>query len=199
MDLKLVPGARINMDALARQLSVSITPIREALSRLESLGLVEKLPMRGFTATPLLTAQQFEDLYEVRILLEPVAARHAAERIGPAQSQGLLLELESSPSADALNNYDGYRAFMAHDARFHELIHVAGGNQMITDALRRLHSHLHLFRLGYERRSGAAAAAEHRAIYSATASGRGEEASYLMTRHLESARDRLRCTFPPNE
>jgi len=74
MDDVVPPGAKLNMDALARDLAVSPTPIREALARLESERLVVKEPLRGYTTAPLLTRAAFEDLYDFRLHLEPWAA-----------------------------------------------------------------------------------------------------------------------------
>ena len=80
MDQHIEAGARVNIDLVARQLNVSPTPVREALARLEMDGLVVKEPLRGYSVTPMLDAKTFNDLYDVRRLLEPFAARCAAER-----------------------------------------------------------------------------------------------------------------------
>ena len=74
MDHAVAPGEKINIDALARRLQVSPTPVREALARLESDGLVRKRALVGYTASPLLSRAEFEDLIEMRLLLEPAAA-----------------------------------------------------------------------------------------------------------------------------
>src|ERR1700694_108976 len=80
MDQHIAAGARVNIDLVARQLNVSPTPVREALARLEMDGLVMKEPLRGYTVTPTLDTKTFNDLYDVRRLLEPFAAHRAAER-----------------------------------------------------------------------------------------------------------------------
>ena len=80
MDQHIEAGARVNIDLVARQLNVSPTPVREALARLEMDGLVIKEPLRGYSVTPMLDTKNFNDLYHVRRLLEPFAARSAAER-----------------------------------------------------------------------------------------------------------------------
>ncbi|MEV0290349.1 GntR family transcriptional regulator [Kribbella sp. NPDC050820] len=192
MDMEFPPSARINVDALARRLGVSITPIREALSRLESDGLVEKQPLKGIFTTPLLSEQEFEDMYELRLYLEPAAAGRAAQRLSTGIGQRLRTLLDELPAETSLTGYDGFRALMLHDAVFHQAIHVASGNQMVTQALARLHCHLHLFRFGYESATGEATVKEHRALYQAIASGDTDAAVNAMTVHLESARDRLR-------
>src|SRR3954451_23880770 len=99
MDRHLEPGAKINMDALARDLDVSPTPVREALARLEADGLVTKRALVGYTAVPLLDAAGLTELFELRKLLEPAAARWAAESIDrPAASAlvGMVTEIRSS-------------------------------------------------------------------------------------------------------
>lgn len=80
MRSELAPGAKLSIDGLAKQLAFSHTPIREALARLESEGLLARRPLSGYTVEPLLSATEFADLFEIRMLLEPLAARRAAER-----------------------------------------------------------------------------------------------------------------------
>lgn len=80
MRSELIPGAKLSIDGLAKQLAFSQTPIREALARLESEGLLARRPLSGYTVEPLLSAAEFDDLFEIRLMLEPRAARRAAER-----------------------------------------------------------------------------------------------------------------------
>src|SRR5438046_10671229 len=68
MDHVIAPGARVSIDGLARELGVSQTPIREALARLEPDGLVTKAPLRGDSASPLLTSAEVSDPLRVRPL-----------------------------------------------------------------------------------------------------------------------------------
>ena len=63
MLLEIAPGARIPIDALARELNVSQTPVREALNRLEREGLVCKEHLIGYSAAPQWTREQFQDLF----------------------------------------------------------------------------------------------------------------------------------------
>ncbi len=92
MSLEIAPGARIPIDVLAREIGVSQTPIREALSRLEREGLVRKEHLVGYSAAPQWTRKQFEDLYVFRLLVEPEAARLAAVNMTPEA----LAQLENS-------------------------------------------------------------------------------------------------------
>jgi DNA-binding GntR family transcriptional regulator len=88
MRSELAPGAKLSIDGLAKQLAFSHTPIREALARLESEGLLARRPLSGYTVEPLLSATEFADLFAIRMLLEPLAARRAAERAASEGSSG---------------------------------------------------------------------------------------------------------------
>ena len=127
---KIAPGAKVNIDALAIDLGVSQTPIREALARLESDGLISKEALKGYSTTNLLTVKEFENLYEFRM--------------GIAAIQSELLTAQNALKFKAR---DQLRAFIEHDARFHSLITRIAGNDSVTDAFERTHCHLHLFRL----------------------------------------------------
>lgn len=78
MSQKIQPGDRISIDNLARELGVSQTPIRKALSRLEAQGLVVKTHLIGFSAASQMDRARLDQLYELRLLLEPFAAGKAA-------------------------------------------------------------------------------------------------------------------------
>lgn len=186
MDHVVRPGSRVSIDGLARDLAVSPTPVREALARLESEGLVVKEPLKGYRATSLLTLEEFDDLFQFRLLLEPWAARRAAERITEAGAADLRAEMASA-SAPRTADYDGYKALTAHDSRFHSLITRLSGSEQVRLAFERTHCHLHIFRLHFERDIGPEALAEHRRIAEAVASGDGDAAERSMVAHLESA------------
>ncbi|MGO7428220.1 GntR family transcriptional regulator, partial [Rhizobium ruizarguesonis] len=79
MSLKIAPGTRITVDNLVKEFNVSHTPIREALGRLEGEGLVVKQHLVGYRAAPQITRHRFDELYELRLLLEPAGAAKAAE------------------------------------------------------------------------------------------------------------------------
>src|SRR5690348_15298938 len=71
MDHDLEPGTKLSIDGLARELDVSQTPVREALARCESEGLVVRRPNAGYLVAPLLDRAGLDDLYDIRLLLEP--------------------------------------------------------------------------------------------------------------------------------
>jgi len=186
MDHVVRPGARVSIDGLSRELAVSPTPVREALARLESDGLVVKEPLKGYRATSLLTREEFDDLYQFRRLIEPWAARQAAERITPEGAAELRREMESA-RAPLTDDYEGYKALTAHDTRFHALLARLSGSEQVRMAFERTHCHLHIFRLHFDRDIGTEALAEHRRIADAVIGGDADGAEAAMLAHLDSA------------
>ena len=144
---QIMPGQHINIDALARDLGVSQTPVREALARLESENLVDKQPLKGYKATPLLPPVQVEALYDYRALLEPWAAGQAALLHTEAEGAELAAELTQARTIDP-EDFDAAHALVsAHDTRFHELVGRMSHNEYLQEAYERTHFHLHMYRL----------------------------------------------------
>ena len=114
MSLKLPPDTRVSVDSLARELGVSQTPIREALSMLEANGLVSKKHFTGYATAPRMNRAQLDELFEFRLLVEPHAARKAAQAM--AQSDMDSLGAVSGASAPS---HDGFADM---DTEFHKLI-----------------------------------------------------------------------------
>src|ERR1700761_7901835 len=83
---QLRPGARLPIEDLAGHLEMSPMPIREAVRRLDAVGLVENVPHRGARVTELSVADLAE-VYEVRLALEVPAMRRAAERFSDARAE----------------------------------------------------------------------------------------------------------------
>jgi DNA-binding GntR family transcriptional regulator len=86
------PGERLRIEDLSALLQISPTPIREALNRLEAAGLAEHLPHRG-SRVSMVSACEFRELYELRLILEPLAMSKAAEKFAAeeaATAQDLL-------------------------------------------------------------------------------------------------------------
>lgn len=185
MDHDIAPGDRLSIDGLARELQVSQTPVRESLARLESEGLVVKVPLRGYRATELLTEEEFADIFQLRGLLEPWAARRAAERITGTGARALQQEVDSV-SLPRQATYDAYQALAAHDERLHHLVWGLSGSPQVLRALSLTHCHLHIFRLHWELSFGPDTLAEHRRIAAAVASGDPEGAERAMAEHLEA-------------
>jgi DNA-binding GntR family transcriptional regulator len=195
MDHAVAPGERIGIDALARRLDVSPTPVREALARLEADGLVRKRPLAGYTATPLLTRTEFDELVEMRLILETTAARRAAREVADGvvdrdDLHRLHAEAELPGPVVAASGFTAIAAFTAQDARFHHLLAELSGNRMLHESVVRLRAHLHLFRLHFPATHHGATTREHRRVVSAVVTGEPDEAAAAMRAHLLAARER---------
>ena len=191
MDRVIPPGAPITIDDLARRLSVSPTPIRESLARLESEGLVYREQHRGYFSTRELTEKGVDDLFQLRLLLEPWNAAEAARRRTDESAAALEEAFASFDFRTVGQDYSNYKTMLEHDARLHD--HIAGmtGNSQIRNALSRTHAHLHLFRLRNRAKGLAETQAEHRALVDAIVAGDVSASRTAMTSHLKSARIRF--------
>jgi DNA-binding GntR family transcriptional regulator len=185
------PNTRISVDSLARELGVSQTPIREALSMLEAHGLVTKQRFIGYCTAPTLNRKQFEELFEIRLLVEPYAARRAAEKMSDKaliELSGLALQMNPAEANKSRALYDH---FADQDSEFHELIARGSGNQLIPETLARLHIHLHIFRLRFHGEVTKEAYTEHSLVTRALQKRDPDAAERAMRNHIEKSYERL--------
>ncbi|WIJ25822.1 GntR family transcriptional regulator [Devosia sp. RR2S18] len=195
ISLKLPPGGRITVDELSRQFGISQTPIREALGRLESDGMVIKTHLVGYRAAPQLTREQFEKLFELRQLLEPAAARRAAQSVTPDSADRLRQYVAAMREEVERNLRVKYGRFAQHDKELHVMIAEMGGNELIADALSRQHTHVHIFRLYFHSWVTESAILEHEHIVDAILAGDADRAEAAMRKHLASSWDRVSQGF----
>jgi|WetSurMetagenome_2_1015567.scaffolds.fasta_scaffold18631_1 GntR family transcriptional regulator, rspAB operon transcriptional repressor len=143
------PGQRLIMDEVAKQLGVSMTPLKDALNRLAVEGLVEIVPRQGTYVTSL----QWEDIaetFDVRCALEVMAAElllvHATDEelheITAMVDQ--LDELAKSPDKGAI-----YQEYVRMDSEMHHRLVELSGNQRLLAAHVREHSHIYIARVRY--------------------------------------------------
>lgn len=191
MDNRLEPGERLNIEELARQLHVSATPVREALARLESDGLVAKRALSGYAAAPLLNMASLQHLFEVRHLLEPYAARQAARLATDADIEALRKTLKLMRTDDIGDTYGHYRVFAAHDAEFHGLVARLARNPVLEQTLAGMHFHWHLYRLRFETAVGVDTVKEHSSIADAILHRTPSAAASAMRTHLKRSEARL--------
>jgi GntR family transcriptional regulator, rspAB operon transcriptional repressor len=122
---RLPPGERVSEAGLAQQLQVSKTPVREALLRLQAIGLIEA--EGGRVVRP--SADSVRHTYEVRGALETLAASLAAGRATQAQRSRLLELATASLAAARDQDAEGFRD---HDEAFHDLLAAASSNPYLT-------------------------------------------------------------------
>lgn len=192
MDQVIEPGARLNIESLARELGVSPTPVREALARLESDGLVTKRALQGYSVTDLMNPVSFRELFELRLVLEPYAARRAAELVTASELAALDAVVRAMGQTSVGASYAEYREFVAQDASFHAMIARASGNALLHATFERLRAHLHAYRLYVEGEIAlGGTVAEHERIVRALSSRDGDAAANAMADHIREAQGRL--------
>jgi len=182
---RLPPGERLRETDIAERLGVSRTPVREALRRLQSDGLVTFAPWRGMTVAAL-DLGQLEELYDMREVLESAAARFAATNATDADVAGLrsLLDEQAAAGSDA-------GALERINRAFHDAIYRAAHNRYLLGALSSLADSLGLlknttFSLAGRPESGLV---EHRRIVDAIAARDPAVAEDAARRHIARARD----------
>jgi DNA-binding GntR family transcriptional regulator len=195
MSHKIAPGGRISVDNLVRELGVSQTPIREALSRLEAQGLVVKTHLIGYSAADQLNRPRLEQLYELRLLLEPFAAAKAAHNMPDESIDALEAMAQRMTALEAEDAQAAYGQFAQRDSEFHELIATGCGNDLVREALSNLHTHVHLFRLFYHARATSEANDEHARIIAALRKRDADAAAEAMRCHIERSRERFMTFF----
>jgi DNA-binding GntR family transcriptional regulator len=130
----LAPGSRIDQVELARQFGVSIVPIREALARLQSVGLVEIVPHRGVFVAEV-SAEELIDIYTVRETLEEQAARLAVERLSDADVDTLERLAAAMSVAGRGKDFDG---LLTLNRELHFTIYRAAGRRHMLQIIERM-------------------------------------------------------------
>jgi len=188
---RLEPGAELAEVALSEQLGVSRGPIREAIGRLASEGLVTVRPRRGAIVRPL-SKEEFLELYQVREALERMAVKLAVPRLTDEQFE----ELNALNQAMERHAKRGDVAlFFDANVAFHERMLEACGNKKLQELYRQLLGQLGRFRMrslnlrGNLQRS----VSEHATILRAARRGDAERAAQLMSEHIRVPQRRLKA------
>jgi len=183
---ELKPGQRLLDDRLASIFGVSRTPVREALTRLASEGLVEIVPRSGVYVKKL-TKEEVEEIYEVREVLESLAARKAAEFMPERQIKQLLILLEK---AKASVEKDLVKAHIDLDVRLHDLIIENCHNKTLATIMTNLYTLIHVFRVrvGKNKQIAKRATEEHGAILEAIRERDPDKAEKAMREHIQKSR-----------
>ena len=124
----LEPGAEVSELDLADNLGMSKTPVREALARLALEGYVDTYPRRGYRVRSI-TFRDVNDVFDVRVFLEPAAAALAAARMSPATIDGIerLAQVSYAPGEG-----ESVESFVAANREYHTAIAAASGNPRLA-------------------------------------------------------------------
>lgn len=165
IDLRLRPGQPIHELALAAELGMGRGTIQEALLRLQTEGLVDAGPRRGFVVT-VPTVEALRELYEVVGALEGMAVRRAARASGPILVGALSAAIEAQEAALIADDADGWARA---DRRFHDLLRESALNRHVQVFFRLHDGQLQRARAATRdlRQWSSRSTEEHRAILSA--------------------------------
>jgi DNA-binding GntR family transcriptional regulator len=193
MDRRVAPSARLNIDALALELKVSQTPLREALTRLTTERLVIFEPFKGYSVTPLLSSRRFSELMEVRRALEGTAIQQAVVRINLKDLHHLQNLINTMQQSVPGPEFRTYQVFNRLDQQFHELIFQIADNLTLLETYQSLNTHVQLARLDLTGHEIAADEShhEHTTILETLKNGDPVAANKAMQQHLNSVEIRL--------
>lgn len=188
LSASLAAGAIVPQERLAAELEISTTPIREALKRLAAEGMVSLAPHRDARVTEL-TVVEARSLLEVRLNLDPLAARLAAER---RTAEDLAAINDALAALEPLTGGATYEALVAHRT-FHRAVYAASQNANLTgilDGLWDKADRYRMFSLAIKQVSATErerVQREHAAIAAAIEGRDAEHAEAVMRQHIEKS------------
>lgn len=183
------PGKWLQEKELAEQLSVSRSPVREALKQLVDEGLAIEYPNKGVFVKEF-TSKDIEEIYEVRMMLESYSIKNLSKTITSkniGELMDILNQLIKYYEANDLANY------IRVDTLLHECIINLSGNSIIVDIYKRIYSQSQQFRI-YSlttKRRFDDSVKEHREIVENIAAGNLKEADRINQVHLNLAREEI--------
>jgi DNA-binding GntR family transcriptional regulator len=190
-DRKLLPGHKIPQEKLAKELGISRTPLISALKFLEHEKLVEVKPRRGFFVR-LFTIREMIGIFEIREVLEGLAARRAAE---------CITDEECNTLSDIFKVFEGDQditdilSYSRADRKFHTMITHLASREFLTTMLQTFNiislTYQNIAREGLIRDPGSTLH-EHIHIIEAICSRNAEQAEHLMRQHFVKAIDQLK-------
>ena len=182
---ELKKGDTLTENSLSARLGVSRTPIRAALHHLAEEGLIKMETNRGVTVLGV-SESDLVDIYTIRMRLEGLAAREAAESISDSDLAELRESVELSEFYIRKRDAEHLKEL---DTKFHEIIYRASSNPRLDKILSELHRNIRVYRklsLSVSSRLEKSVE-EHREILSAIESGNADEADKLITEHIRQA------------
>jgi DNA-binding GntR family transcriptional regulator len=185
----LAAGSALRLTDLADSLGMSMMPVREAIRRLESLGLVDVVPHKGAWVREL-TLDDAHDTHEMRLLLEITAIERAAPRFTAGDAKKARAALERHIAAAEIG--DQVTARQAH-TDFHFAIYAAAGSRWLLHALEPVWQNSERYRFAGTRTPEARAerTREHKAILAACTVHDAVAAADALRIHIQNSRSRV--------
>ncbi len=184
-------GESLSELRLSAELGVSRTPIREAIRRLEQEGILEESG-RGVIVVGI-THEDMMDMYEIRMQVEGMAARRAAERVTAAEIREMRNLIDLQRFYAAKEETEGYMQVRNLDSQFHVMLYRCSGSKVYYDVLSSLHKKISKYRMVSVSRHDRAQESidEHEAICDALAAHDGDRAFEAAERHMKNARESM--------
>ena len=182
----IAPGTEVSETQLCTHYKLGKAPVRMALNRLAHDGLVRAIPRRGYRVT-VITIQDIHDVFELRLMLEPVAARMAAGRVDAPRLRALD---EVCRAGYVPGDAKSTSRFLEANKAFHVEIARAAGNTRLADAVEQLLDEMtRLLHLGLgPRNRSQEMQREHRALVKALERGDSGTAERICREQIETAR-----------
>ncbi len=190
---KLEPGARLNQDELARQLGVSRAPIRDALTRVETEGLVETASRKGMRVVSM-TLEKLRNIFELRAVLDSYSHRLACERISAEELARLQAIVDRTEKLTPDGDID--ELVCAH-SEFHYVIYASCGNSELETVAHRLWNRSYRYRVMALSQKDIAqfTLEEHKEILAALRTRDAERVEELLVKHNRFSISRLLPTL----
>ena len=187
---KLTPGSKIYQEKLAEELGVSRTPVVNALKKLEQERLITAVPRKGFYVRRF-SPEEMVRIFELREVLEGLAARRASQNISEGQARKLQAFFQGLKVSDRPEDVEIYGE---EDRRFHQFLVEIGGDEILSNILETYNiitsSYLVGFRGGLVR-PPKETLSEHLAIIDAIHRKNPEKAEQAVRIHLRRSREKL--------
>ena len=187
------PGAALRQDMLASEFGTSKIPVREALVQLQSEGLVDIFPNRGFQVRPLSSAE-LQEVFSLRLQVEPAAVARAAKLATPADHAAARQALDQLNEATAAEDFSATGRL---NRAFHVQLIVPRLQPVAAEILSRLHTLAQRYVQAHLRPEGRVkrAAREHARLLKAWRLGNAPEVRELIHAHIKLTREDLERNF----
>ena len=190
---ELSPGQHIRQSELAKRSAIGMTPIREALQRLSLEGLVHAIPNSGYMISPI-TLRDVREIYELRLTLEPLAARLASERGSDEQFEELCVIADFSYVHHDQQSYTNYLTL---NRDFHcRIADISQNRRLARQIARLLDESTRLFHFTIHLKDRASAMREeHIQLASVISSREADRAEQLALTQIESSQRRVQTAI----
>jgi DNA-binding GntR family transcriptional regulator len=197
LERKLLPGEKIPQEKLAQDLGISRTPLVNALKVLEKEKLVQSIPRRGFFVR-LFTKQEMISIFELREVLEGLAARRAALNISDKEIEQLRGFFQSFRSVSDIKDI---KAYAKEDRRFHNFLLDIGAKEFLKSILETYNIIIYSYQVISSEglvQSPNDSIQDHLGVIDAVSRRDEEAAEILMRNHLRKSISILRQTLAEN-